>query len=230
MATLDIISSATCPYAARSRLALIEKGVEFTLTEIDLDDKPDWFRAISPYGKVPVVRHGATVVWESSVINEFLEELFPEPPLLPADPAARATARIWIDYANVRFAPFVYKFLLAQADADRRERETLLTDSLRFMDHEGLGKLADGPYWLGADLTLVDLSFWPHLERFCALEHYRGFTIPDDCNHLLAWRETMLRRPSVAALHPPDALLIENWRKYAENTSTGVTAAEMRRF
>ena len=74
---------------------------------------------MSPYGKVPVLRHGDTAIWESAVINEYLGEVFPEPQLLPRTPAERAQARIWIDYANVRFAPSVYKLLLPQSPADR---------------------------------------------------------------------------------------------------------------
>ena len=73
-------------------MALIEKGIEFDLTAIDLNDKPDWFLEISPYGKVPVLRHNGAVIFESAVINEYLEEVFPERPLLPSDPVRRAQA------------------------------------------------------------------------------------------------------------------------------------------
>jgi glutathione S-transferase len=96
------------------------------------------------------------------------------------------------------------------------------------MEHEGLGKLSDGPYWLGDDVSLVDLSFLPHLQRFCALEHHRDFRIPDECVLLKAWLQLMLQRPSVQSMSPSDETLIKNWSKYAFNTSTGTTAADMR--
>lgn len=228
MAEIEIISSSTCPFAQRTRMALMEKGIDFSLTEIDLDDKPDWFWEISPYGKVPVLRHNGVVIFESAVINEYLEDAFPEHPLLPLDPARRAQARIWIDFANVRFIPQVYKLMLAQERDKQVMHAQKLTDALLMMEHEGLGKLSDGPYWLGDEISLVDLSFMPHLQRFCALEHYRDFHIPEECLLVKAWRQLMLRRPSVQAMSKPDEVFIRNWRKYGENTSTGTTAADMR--
>jgi glutathione S-transferase len=93
MQKLEIISSKSCPFAQRSRMVLLEKGIDFDFTEIDLDNKPDWFLKVSPYSKVPVIRHNGAVIWESAVINEYLDEVFPEPPLLPHDPVARASAQ-----------------------------------------------------------------------------------------------------------------------------------------
>jgi len=228
MPDVEIISSSTCPFAQRTRMALMEKGIDFAITEIDLGDKPDWFWEISPYGKVPVLRHNGTVIFESAVINEYLDEVFPEPPLLPRDPVGRANARIWIDFANVRFTPQVYKLMLAQEPARQAVHAEKLTEALLMMEHAGLAKLSDGPYWLGEKVSLVDLSFLPHLQRFCALAHYRDFHIPDECVRLKAWLQLMRQRPSVQAFSIPDEVLIRNWSKYAHNTSTGTTAADMR--
>ena len=227
MAAIDIVSAGTCPFAQRTRMVLLEKGVDFSLTEIDLDAKPAWFLAISPYAKVPVIRHGDAVVWESAVINEYLEEVFPEPALLPRDPVRRAQARVWIDFANNRMVPHVYKMMLRQDREGQALHRGRLTEALRAME-QGLRDLFPGPYWLGTEPSLVDFTFFPHVLRFVALEHYRGFAIPDGCERLLRWRETMLARPSVQATRPSDALLIRNWAKYADNTGTGVTAQEMR--
>ena len=96
------------------------------------------------------------------------------------------------------------------------------------MEHEGLGKLGDGSYWMGDDISLVDLTFLPHMQRLGVLAHYRDFHIPDECVLLKAWLQLMDRRPSVSAGSASLDVLIENWRKYAENTSTGTTAADMR--
>ncbi len=76
---------------------MLEKGIDFTPIEIDLQKKPDGFTQISRYGKVPAIKHGDVEIYESAIINEYLDEVFPEPPLLPKDPGAKAIARIWID-------------------------------------------------------------------------------------------------------------------------------------
>lgn len=83
MSDIEIYSAELCPFAHRSRLVLLEKGVPFKLIEIDLQNKPKNFKTISPYGKVPVLKHGDNRVWESAIINEYLEDAFPEHPLLP---------------------------------------------------------------------------------------------------------------------------------------------------
>ena len=228
MAEVEIISSSSCPFAQRTRMALMEKGIDFELTEIDLNDKPDWFLEISPYGKVPVIRHNGTVLYESAVINEYLEDVFPDHPLLPADPARRAQARIWIDFANVRFTPHVYKLMLAQDAEGQAFQKRKLTEALHAMEFEGLRQLSDGPYWLGAELSLVDLTFLPHLQRFGAIRHYRDFDVPADHTRLRDWMALMETRPSVKAMRWPDETYIKNWSKYAFNTSTGTTARDMR--
>lgn len=227
MAQIDIVSAGTCPFAQRTRMVLLEKGVDFSLTEIDLDAKPDWFMEISPYAKVPVIRHGDAVLWESAVINEYLEEVFPEPALMPRDPVRRAQARVWIDFANARMVPHVYKMMLRQDEDGQDLHRRRLTEAVHAMER-GLRDLSAGPYWLGQQPTLVDFTFIPHVQRFVALEHYRGFVIPASCERLLLWRDAMFTLPSVQATRPSDALLIASWAKYAHDTGTGVTAQEMR--
>lgn len=225
---LEIISSRSCPFAQRTRMVLLEKGIDFVFTEIDLDNKPEWFLKVSPYGKVPVIRHNGAVVWESAVINEYLEEVFPEPPLMPRDPVGRAAARVWIDFANVRMVPHVYKMMLRQ-DAEGQElHRRRLTEAVLFMEHEGLRKLSCGPFWLGAKPGLVDFTFYPHVQRFAALEHYRGFAVPRECERILGWIEKMGALPSVKATRRTTPQLIDAWKKYANNTGKGVTAQEMR--
>ena len=227
MAQIDIVSAGTCPFAQRTRMVLLEKNIDFSLTEIDLDAKPAWFLEISPYAKVPVIRHGDAVVWESAVINEYLEEVFPEPALLPRDPVRRAQARVWIDFANTRMVPHVYKMMLRQDTDGQDLHRRRLTEAVLAME-QGLRDLSNGPFWFGEQPGLVDFTFFPHVQRFVALEHYRGFKIPASCERLVTWRDAMLARPSVQATRPSDALLIRNWAKYADDTGTGVTAQEMR--
>lgn len=229
MADLEFITSHVCPYAQRTHMALIEKRLEFERTEIDLAAKPDWFNEVSPYSKVPVLRHGDAVVYESAIINEYLEEVFPTPPLMPADPERRATARVWIDFANASFAPAFYKLLLADEAERRREVREELTRHLTFMEERGMARLSEGPYWLGDEVTLVDLGYYPWFERFPVLTHYRGVKIPAECPRLKAWVELMAERPSARATAHDEGYFMQAYRKYADDTAEGVTAREMRR-
>ncbi|HEY5719596.1 MAG TPA: glutathione S-transferase family protein, partial [Gammaproteobacteria bacterium] len=94
MEPITLYSTPSCPYAQRTRLLLHEKGLPFELVAVDINQTPEWFLKLSPTGKVPLLRHGEDLVWESAAINEYLEERHPEPPLLPATPLARARVRI----------------------------------------------------------------------------------------------------------------------------------------
>lgn len=200
MPTVELFSFEACPYAQRTRLVLLEKSIGFELTEIDLHNRPAWFRDVSPYGKVPVLRHEGRVVYESAIINQYLDECFPAPPLMPADAFGRAQARIWMDYCDTRYLPAAHRLMAereqpAKAEENRRK----LTEVLRFMEHEGLRKLGDGPFWMGAQPTLVDFQFLPFFERFAVYEELAGATWPADCTRLREWYETLARRPSFTA-------------------------------
>lgn len=207
----------------------MEKGVEFALIEIDLEHKPEWFSEVSPYEKVPVIKNGEDRVWESAIINEYLNEVFPDPPLLPQDPGDRALARIWIDFANTKFVNAFYKMLLNQdPDVQKKWKQKFLAH-LQFMEREGIGKLGNsGPYWLGDTISLVDVTFYPWFERWCVLEHYRNLNLPSQCNRLQRWWESMSQRNSVQKISNPTNFYIAEYEQYAQNTATGITAQEMR--
>lgn len=226
--TIEIISGSTCPFAHRTRLVLMEKKIPYELTEIDLNDKPGWFLALSPYEKVPVLRHGDLVVFESAIVNEYLEEVFPDPPLMPQSPAARAQVRMWVDFANNRFIPPIYRLLMAQTAEDQARQAGKLNEALRHMERRGPGGDGDATWFAGDTFSLADLSFYPHLDRFSAVTHYRGVTLGREFPRLHTWLERMAERPSVQALRAPERDYIEAWSKYAFNTSTGATARDLR--
>lgn len=213
MAEVEIYSAALCPYAHRSRLTLLEKGVPFKLIEIDLQNKPANFGDISPYGKVPVLKHGDHRVWESAIINEYLEETFPEPPLLPTSPIQRAQARLWIHFADTRLFASTHKLLVSQAPQQQTEAKQNLTEHLRFIE-EGLQKLSkNGSYWLGTEMSLVDLTFYPWFEQAIVLEHFRGFEFPVGLNRLKQWCETVAEREAVRSIaNPPEFYLVQYFR------------------
>lgn len=218
MSQVEIYSAQVCPYAHRTRLALREKGVDFELIEIDVHNRPDWFYDISPYGRVPVLKHGDTHIFESSVINEYIDEVFPDPPLMPKAPADRAKARIWIDFCNTQFTSAFYRLLKADDAAARAEYSDTLLERLHFIDEEGLAT-GEGPYWFGEQLTLTDIAFYPFFERFAVLEHFTGITLPDNCSRIHRWFSAMGARDAVKALMNTPEFYIERYRDYGKPTS-----------
>ncbi|MEH2359567.1 glutathione S-transferase family protein [Nostoc sp.] len=216
MAEIKIYSAVVCPYAHRSRLVLQEKGIDFDLIEIDLQNKPQGFTDISPYGKVPAIAHNHHRVWESAVINEYLNEVFPNPPLLPSSPIAKAQARIWIDFANTRFVP-AFSALLRSPDIQQQEAaKQELYKHLEFIENEALGKLSEeGPYWFGESVSLVDFTFYPWFERLPALKHYRGFGIPEEFTRLRQWKKALKQRDSVVAIANSKEFYIERYARFA---------------
>jgi glutathione S-transferase len=216
MAKLTLFSARACPFAHRTRLVLAHKAVPFELVEIDLQNKPAWFHTVSGYGKVPALEHGEYRVWESAVINEYLDEAFPSVPLLPRDPAARASARIWIDYANTRFAPAFNKLLRGFDDAERAAGRRELEETLSYIEHVGLASLSpSGPYFLGLEPSLVDFAFYPWIERWPGLEHVRGFAIPGEHTLLLRWRDDVKKLKAVIEHENSPEFYIERYAKIA---------------
>jgi glutathione S-transferase len=200
MADLEFYSAVLCPFAHRSRLALLEKGVPFKLIEIDLYNKPANFKDISPYGKVPVLKHGDNRVWESAIINEYLDEAFPEHPLLPKEPIERAQARIWINFADTQLFTTTHKLLSSRDPQPSAEGLKELAGHLQFIE-EGLQTLSkEGSYWLGSAISLVDLTYYPWFEQWAVLAHYRGFQFPDGLDRLKQWWKSVAARDSVRAI------------------------------
>ena len=217
MAKLKIYSSKSCPWAHRSRLMLCEKGIDFELIAVDLSNKPDWFVGVSPYTKVPAIVHGDDNVWESAIVNEYIDEVFPEPAMVPKEPGRRALARTWVDYSASRFVS-AFGAVLRDADlSSRPEKVEKFKETLRYMEKEGLAKLGANPYWMGDSISIVDVAFWPWFERFVAMTHYRGVTIPDDCTRLNAWVAAMRERPAVKQAANPPEFFINSYARYADD-------------
>jgi len=223
MSEVELYSYAACPFAQRTRMVLGEKGIDFTLTEIDVYNKPEGWEKISPYGKVPCLIHNGGTIYESTIINEYLDEEFPEPPLLPAGVLARAQARIWIHYCENKFLPAAHN-LMRERDDEEKRHDNLgkIYDILHFMEYEGMRKLGDGPYWFGDEPTLVDFQFLPFFERFCVYEELAGLEWPKDCSRLKEWFAAMSQRKSVSPTMRPLDYHLEQRRKRAEQTSRTV--------
>jgi glutathione S-transferase len=215
MSDIRLYSARACPFAHRTRLVLAEKNQPFELVEIDLSNKPAWFGSVSLYTKVPALEHAGQHLVESAVVNEYLEETFPEPRLLPPAPLERAVARIWIDYANTRLAPAFGKVLRGASEAEREAGRRELADVLRFIEREALAKLSgDGPYWFGKQASLVDFTFYPWFERLPALQQHSGFALPSELNRVLRWHDAVQARPSVRAIANSTQFYLERYRSY----------------
>ncbi|HKD95749.1 MAG TPA: glutathione S-transferase family protein [Gaiellaceae bacterium] len=153
---ITLYSAARCPYAARARIVLAEKGVEVEVVEIDLNDRPEWLYGKNVTGRVPVIEEeDGPPLPESAVIMEFLEERYPEPPLLPADPADRAFVRLLIFRDKDLTTPY-YEFRRGEDGAEERFYSALAQFNVA---------LSERPYLGGADYGLADIAYVPWILR-----------------------------------------------------------------
>jgi glutathione S-transferase len=177
----------------RAVIALAEKGAAFERIDIDLADKPDWFLAISPLGKTPVLRVGETPIFESAVILEYLEETQPKP-LHPADPLKRAEHRAWIEFGSAVLND-IAGFYAAPDEATFRAKTAQL--ALRFARLET--RLGAAPWFDGGKFSLVDAVFGPVFRYFDVFDEIAEFGILTGKPKLAQWREALGARPSVRA-------------------------------
>ncbi len=198
MPKLALVSHALCPYVQRAAIALDEKGTPFERIDIDLDNKPDWFKAISPLGKVPLLMVDETVIFESAVIVEYLEETQPNP-LHPVDPLRRAEHRAWMEFGSAILAD-IWGFYTAPDDAALQARASTLSDKFARLEQH----LGEGPYFDGVRFSLVDAVFAPAFRYFDLFERMGDFGILDGRPRLAAWRAALAQRPSVARAVVPD--------------------------
>jgi len=187
---LLLVSHHLCPYVQRAVISLTEKGVAFDRTDIDLANKPDWFLAISPLGKTPVLRVGDTAIFESAVILEYLEET-QRGALHPADPLQRAENRGWIEFGS-QVLNDIGKFYAAP-EADFVASIDRLAGKFDQLEH----RLGDGPYFNGADFSLVDAAFGPVFRYFDVFDRIGQFGILAGKPKVAAWRSALSRRSSI---------------------------------
>lgn len=182
---LTLYDAARCPYCARVRIALAEKGIEHEVLEIDLNDRPAWIYEKNATGRVPVVEEDAWILPESSVILEYLDERYPEPPLLPADPADRALSRVLI----FRHSDFTTPYYALRRGEDGAE--DAFARQLAQLD----GELQRRSWLGGREYGLADVAYVPWVLRArdllgVSLEPYEA---------LADWLERLLARPAVAS-------------------------------
>lgn len=205
---LKLYTSQVCPFAHRCRLAIALKGLSHQRVEIDLADMPQWYLDLSPNKKVPLLEDGDHLVWESAIINEYLEDAYPQQPLWPTEALAKAKGRLAIDWAGNRLIPPFYQLLRA-TEADAAERlQSALNEMPGWMSEEG-------PFWLGAAPGLADAAIYPWFERWNVLVHYRQYEGRFPAR-VQQWVEAMRSYPAVCGEAGDPDMFIRSYRRYAE--------------
>jgi glutathione S-transferase len=192
MPKLTLISHDLCPYVQRAVIALSEKGVPFERRYVDLADKPDWFLAISPLGKVPLLQAGDAVIFESAVILEYLEETQANP-LHPVDPLARAQHRAMIEFGSA-----VLSDIWGLEIAPTRDLAVARIEALREKFGRLERSLGAGPWFAGERFGLVDAAFGPVFRYFDLFDRLLDHGIFAGKPKVAAWRAALGERPSIA--------------------------------
>ena len=196
---LTLVSHHLCPYVQRAAIVLLEKGVPFSRRWIDLSDKPDWFTAISPLGKTPVLMAGAEPVFESAVICEYLDETI-GPRLHPHDPLQRARHRGWIEFGSSLLNTISAYYNAPDAAALQAQREVL---QARFLQLEAVLHPA-GPFFAGDSFSVVDAVFAPVFRYFDTFEAIGETGFFANTPRVRGWRAALAARRSVQEAAVPD--------------------------
>ncbi len=210
----ELITHVLCPYVQRSVIVLQEKRIPYRRTDIDLANKPEWFKEISPLGKVPILVTGQKQsLFESAVICEYLNEVTPGS-LHPKDALERAEHRAWIEFGSGLLNHIAQLYNAPTAEAYDATRHTLRT---RFQQLET--RLGSGPYFSGERFRIIDAVYGPIFRYFDVLEPVVELDIFQSLTKVQAWREQLWQRESVrqAVTHDyPERLLafIRDRRSY----------------
>jgi glutathione S-transferase len=196
---LTLVSHFLCPYVQRAAIVLREKGVPFSLRWVDLDAKPDWFTAISPLGKTPVLVVDGEAIFESAVICEYLDETV-VPRLHPADPLQRARHRGWMEFGSAVLNTIWAYYTAPDAKGLEAQGEALRKQFGRIEEVLDAGD----PWFAGASFSLVDAVFAPVFRYFDTFEALGESGFFDHTPRVRAWRVALAERESVRQAVVPD--------------------------
>jgi glutathione S-transferase len=188
---ITLISFDLCPYVQRAAIVLAEKNVPFERVDIDLENKPDWFLKISPRGKVPLLKVGGEVLFESAAIVEYLDET-EQPRLHPGDPLARARHRAWMEFGSAILADI----WTVETTADRAVFDSAIT-ALKDKFARVQAELGEGRYFAGDVFSLVDAVFAPAFRYFDVFDKIDDLGVFDGLPKVKAWRAELAERASV---------------------------------
>lgn len=186
-----LISHSLCPYVQRVAIVLLEKGIPFERVDIDLANKPDWFLAISPLGKTPVLLVDGAAIFESSVICEYLEETG-GPRLHPEAALQRARHRAWMEFGSAILNDIAAFYRAPDLEALSHKASVIQS---RFEQVEAA--LGDGSYFSGERFSVVDAVFGPIFRYFDVFDEIADFGFFRLTPKVLAWRAALRARQSV---------------------------------
>lgn len=197
-----LYSGTTCPFSQRCRFVLFEKGMDFEIRDIDLYNKPEDISVMNPYGQVPILVERDLVLYESNIINEYIDERFPHPQLMPADPVMRARTRLFL--FNFEKELFVHVSTLE----NRSLNDEKAMENARQHIRERLSQLAPllvkNKFMLGEEFSMLDVAIAPLLWR---LDHY-GIELPKNAAPIQKYAERIFSRPAyIEALTPSEKVM-----------------------
>lgn len=195
---LTLVSFDLCPYVQRAAIVLAEKGVPFERTDIDLENKPDWFMAISPRGKVPLLKVGDDVLFESSAIVEYLDETH-GPRLHPENPVTRARHRAWMEFGSAVLGDI----WTLEVTSEKKAFDTAVA-GLKEKFARVESELGEGPYFADENFTIVDAVFAPAFRIFETFDDVADLGVFDGLPKVRKWRAALANRPSVREAVVPD--------------------------
>lgn len=190
-AKLTLVSHYLCPYVQRAAIVLVEKGVPFERVYVDLANKPDWFKAVSPLGKTPVLLVGDQPIFESAVILEYLEDTHSNP-LHPRDPLVRAKHRGAIEYASAILSDIWAFYTAADAQIFEAKRQRL-QERFEWLE----GRVVAEPWYDGDEFSLVDAVYASVFRYFDVFDKIADFGVLSTRPKLMRWRKALAARPSV---------------------------------
>jgi RNA polymerase-associated protein len=199
-----LYSGTTCPFSQRCRFVLFEKGMDFEIRDVDLYNKPEDISIMNPYGQVPILVERDLILYESNIINEYIDERFPHPQLMPADPVMRARARLFL--FNFERELFVH---VQQLERREHSKDTSkLMDKARQQIRDRLTQLAPiflkNKFMLGEEFSMLDVAIAPLLWR---LDHY-AIDMPKTAAPLMKYAERIFSRPGyIEALTPSEKVM-----------------------
>lgn len=202
MAKYQLVSFKGCPWVQRVAIVLREKKIDFEFQHIEPGNRPDWFRAISPHNKVPVLRlDDQTSLFESGAICEYLDETV-SPRLHPEDPVARAINRAWIEYMPT-FVDIISAHAYAGDQAGFEAAAARMPAAFERLE-AALSRQAGGPLFNGPCYSLVDAAYAPFLQRHLFLERIKKVGQIDRFPRVRAWADAIAARPSTHSFPPAE--------------------------
>lgn len=208
--SLHLISFKTCPFVQRAVITLKHKNIDFDITYIDLADPPGWFLEMSPLKKVPVLKVDDEILFESAVINEYLDEITGGD-LQPKDPLERAKNRAWIEFASDMLGN-MFMMKTAKDEAGFRKYRDLLVDQLGRVEK----RLGDGPWFNGEQFTLADTAFAPLFRHLAVADNRLSMLDPETMPRVTAWSKRLLELPEVrdSVVEDFDVLFVERLQQF----------------